>query len=219
MSRRDPGFDRMARWYRALEFLAFGGDLERARFEFLGRLRGCREILLLGEGDGRCAERVARLSPQARILCVDSSAGMVERASRRIAAAGAADRVRFRCADALAFEAGGERYDAVATLFFLDCLTDASVEALVARIGACLGPGAPWLVSDFNLPEGGLSRARARAWLGFLYACFRWETAIAARALPSTEAILARSGWVRSACRDRQGGLLRSAVFERAAPA
>jgi SAM-dependent methyltransferase len=216
MSGGSSGFDRLARWYRALEFLAFGADLERARFEFLGRLAGCQNILVLGEGDGRCAERLAGLAPQASILCVDSSPGMIERASARIAAAGASGRARFTCADARTFDLGEGKFDAVVTLFFLDCFTPAEVASLVSRIGASLRPGSQWLFSDFRVPEGGVARLRARAWVGLLYLFFRWETDLGARELPPSEEILETAGWRRVACRDRQRGLLRSAVFQRA---
>jgi SAM-dependent methyltransferase len=213
------GFDRLAPWYRAVEFLAFGGDLERARFEFLPRAAGCTEILLLGEGDGRCAERIAALAPQARITCVDSSPGMLRRAQARIAGRPAADRVRFVCSDVFAFEPGPQRFDAVATLFFLDCFDSAQVRALVARIIPSLAPDALWLFSDFHLPPGGLARVRARTWLAFLYAFFRRETGLAVSTLPPSEEILAEAGWRRAACRDFQHGMLRSAVYARAAEA
>jgi ubiquinone/menaquinone biosynthesis C-methylase UbiE len=206
----------MARCYRALEFLAFGADLERARFEFLGRLAACRDILVLGEGDGRCAARLAALAPEASILCVDSSRGMIERATARAAEAGAAGRVRFVCADARTLDLGQGKFDAVVTLFFLDCFSTAEVEALTDRVGAALRPGAVWLFSDFRLPEKGPARLRARAWVRLLYVFFRWETDIAARELPPSEKILDAAGWRRIACRDRQCGLLRSAVFQRA---
>jgi len=213
---RPRGFDRMARWYRLLEFLAFGADLEAARFEYLGRLSGCRDIVLLGEGDGRCAARVAAAAPQARILCVDSSPGMIGRAQRRIADLGASDRVRFACADARTFDLGQGVFDGAATLFFLDCFSEADAASLVGRVTASLRPGAPWLFSDFVLPAGGLRRLRAGAWLRVLYACFRWETGIGARALPPSEELLAASGWVPAASRERQLGLLRSSVYVRA---
>ncbi len=215
MSGRDRGFNRMARWYRLVEFLAFGRDLERARFMHLDRLAGCRDVLLMGEGDGRCAERLARVAPRARIHCVDSSPGMIERASRRIAGTSAADRVSFTCADALSFVPAPGAYDAAATLFFLDCFGEADAEGIITRVGAALRPGATWLFGDFVLPSSGPARARARAWLFFLYTAFRWETGLSVSALPPSEEILARQGWRPVASADLQWGLLRSSVLTR----
>ncbi|MGD1029806.1 MAG: class I SAM-dependent methyltransferase [Opitutaceae bacterium] len=209
------GFDRLARWYRVLEFMAFGRDLERARFEFLNHLSGSRDILLLGEGDGRCAGRLAGLVPEARILCIDSSQRMVERASRRLAGIAEGSRVTFKCADALAFAPESGRFDAVATLFFLDCFDAAGVASIVARVDASLRPGAPWLFADFALPGRGIARLRARIWLGFLYSFFRLTAGLGASELPPSEEILGRAGWDRIACRDFQCGLVRSAVYAR----
>jgi SAM-dependent methyltransferase len=214
MSARGSGFDRLARPYRALEFAAFGRDLERARFAYLGRLAACRDILLLGEGDGRCAARLAGIAPQARILCVDSSPGMIARASRRIAAADAA-RVTFLCEDAAVFTPEAGQFDAVATLFFLDCFGDAAVASLVARIGPGLRPGAPWLFADFAVPRGGFARLRARAWLALLYAFFRVGAGLRVSALPTSEEILRRAGWTQAEGREFQGGMIRSAVLRR----
>jgi ubiquinone/menaquinone biosynthesis C-methylase UbiE len=217
VSRSQAGFDRLAHWYRAAEFITFGTDLERARFEFLGHVAACRNILLLGEGDGRCAARVSAIAPNARILCVDSSPAMVERASARISGNAAAPRVRFLCADARSFNPGPGKFDAVATLFFLDCFGSDDLASLVTRVGSMLEPGAPWLFSDFVIPRRGIPRLRARAWLRVLYAFFSWETALKVSRLPPSEEILAQAGWSRVACRDRQWGMLRSAVFQRRA--
>jgi ubiquinone/menaquinone biosynthesis C-methylase UbiE len=210
-----PGFDRLAPWYRAVEFLAFGRDLERARFQFLPQIAGAAEILLLGEGDGRCAERLAGLAPRARITCVDSSLGMIHRAQARFAGRPAGERVHFVCADVFAFDPGPRRFDAVVTLFFLDCFAPAEVATLVPRIGSWLAPGAPWLFADFRVPPSGWARLRARAWLAFLYAFFRWETSLRVAALPPSEELLGTHGWSRTECRDFQHGLLRSTVYRR----
>ena len=209
------GFDRVGRWYRPLELLAFGGDLERARFMHLGRLAERLEILLLGEGDGRCAERLAQVAPLARILCVDKSPGMVALASARMAGTPAASRVAFVCADALSYDPEPGRHDAVATLFFLDCFKAEGVEAILSRVGSALRPGALWLFADFVVPPAGLRRARARAWLGLLYEFFRLETGITARELPPSEELLLRAGWSPVATADLQHGLIRSAVLAR----
>jgi SAM-dependent methyltransferase len=216
MNGEGTGFDRLSRCYRALEFAAFGRDLERARFEFLDRLASSRDVLLLGEGDGRCAARLASLAPVARIRCVDSSRTMIERASRRVAGSGAGHRVSFECSDALLLAPEPGSFDAVATFFFLDCFNEARVESIVARMGAALRPGAVWLFADFVVPARGIARLRACAWLRILYCFFRFATGLRASALPPSEEVLARAGWARIACRDFQRGMIRSAVYARA---
>jgi SAM-dependent methyltransferase len=215
MSGGAKGFDRIARWYRPLEFLAFGGDLERARFMHLGHLADRREILLLGEGDGRCVERLAGLAPRARIVCVDQSPGMIARAAARIAGTEAAGRVTLVCADATTYAPEPGRHDAVATLFFLDCFEAGAAGSIISRVGAALRPGALWVFADFVEPPGGFGRLRARAWLALLYAFFRLETGIKARALPPSEALLLGGGWRPVASRDLQHGLIRSSVLAR----
>lgn len=215
MSAARPSFDRLARGYRLLEYLAFGRELERARFAFIDRIADRRDILLLGEGDGRFAARLAALAPDARLVCVDSSPAMIGRAARRMADSGARGRVSFTCADLLSYCPEPARYDAVVTLFFLDCFDGAGVASIISRVAPSLQPGAPWLFADFMLPESGIARARARAWLAILYTFFRWETGLRVSSLPPSEFLLEQAGWQRVACRDYQWGLIRSAVFNR----
>ena len=217
MSGRNRGFDRVARAYHALELVAFGRDLERARFMHLERLAGRRDILLLGEGDGRCAKRLAMIAPDARILCVDSSPGMIARASARIAGTEAEGRVSFVCADARSYFPEPGRYDAVATLFFLDCFDAGGAEAIISQIGAALRPETLWVFADFVIPPRGFRRFRARAWLSLLYFFFRWETGLSVSELPPSEELLAQQGWRRIASGDLQCGLIRSSVLSRAA--
>jgi SAM-dependent methyltransferase len=218
MSSGPRSFDRLARSYRALEFLAFGGDLERARFGLLDRLGDCRKILVLGEGDGRCLARLVRIAPTARIHCLDISAAMLRRAAARIAGTAAQARVTFQCADALTAPLPPAGFDAVITLFFLDCFTAQQAAALVDRVKAALAAEAWWLFADFALPPRGLARLRARAWLAVLYAFFHWQTGLPARALPPSEDLIVRAGFAREARRDFQNGLVRSVLFHRPKP-
>jgi ubiquinone/menaquinone biosynthesis C-methylase UbiE len=208
------GFDRVARAYRALEYLAFGRDLENARFCFIRELAGCRRVLVLGEGDGRFLRRLMEASPDARVHCVDRSPAMLALAAARVAAAGTADRVTFEQADVLNAAFPPRAYDAVVTLFFLDCFTAAQVEAIAARLRPALGEGGRWLFADFALPAHGFLRWRARLWLKMLYAFFNWRAALAVRSLPPSEQILLSTGLRRVAIREFQGGLLRSVVFD-----
>jgi SAM-dependent methyltransferase len=187
----------MARLYRALEFAAFGRDLERARFAHLGRLADCRDILLLGEGDGRCALGLATMATGARLLCVDSSPGMIRRARARLDRAGVGTRVAFECADLRSYTPPPGAFDAVATLFVLDCFGTPDVASIISRTGA--------------------ARLRARAWIALLYAFFRWETGLGVSVLPPSEDLLREAGWRITATRTLQFGLLRSTLYEHAA--
>ncbi len=207
-----PDFDGLARWYRALEFLAFGRDLERARCCLLDRLAGCRDILVLGEGDGRCLAQLVRAAPLARIRCVDASGAMLARAAARLTDPADRARVTLEQGDAFALDLPAGRYDAVVTLFFLDCFLPDQVERLVARIRGALQPGARWLWADFAVPAG-WRRGPARAALRLLYLFFRWQTGLKARALPPTEAILERAGFRREVEREFRGGFVRVALF------
>jgi len=210
---RPSGFDYLARLYRPLEYLAFGRDLERARFVHLSHLQNCRSILVLGEGDGRCLARLVQFVPQARIDCFDSSSAMLASAYRRIAGSEATGRVTFRQADLLTHALPAARYDAVVTCFFLDCFTAAQAETLIAGIKRSLQPGALWLWADFALPAQGYRRLRARAWLALLYSFFRWQTGLSARELPPVESLLASHGYVALAECSFQQGLLRSVIW------
>ena len=150
MSAAAANFDSVARAYRALEHLALGGDLERTRFSLLDRLAGRRSILILGEGDGRCLARLLPLVPGARIHCLDASPAMLALARARIAGTTDAHRVTLECADVLTYAFPPARYDAVITLFLLDCFEPAQAADLVTRIQAALQPGAGWLFADFK---------------------------------------------------------------------
>ena len=74
-------------------------------------------VLEVGSGPGRLAVRLSQEAPNVRVVGVDISEAMVERASRRADEAGLADRVRFEVGDvgALPFE-NGEFDGAVSTL-------------------------------------------------------------------------------------------------------
>jgi ubiquinone/menaquinone biosynthesis C-methylase UbiE len=208
-----PNFDRLAGGYRALEFLAFGRDLERARTAYVDRLAGCRDILVLGEGDGRYLARLVQVAPAARIHCVDASAAMLARASARLSGTAARDRVTFEHTDAFSLRLAPERYDAVVTLFFLDCFPADQVAVLIDRVKTGLRPDARWAWADFAVPPRGWARWRAQATLPLLYAFFRWQTGLAARELPPAEEMLQGAGFRREAACEFQGGLLRSALF------
>jgi len=159
MNRSLGGFDGLASAYVWLERLAFGRDLESARFSHLDHLQGCHRVLVLGEGDGRFLAQLVRRFPAMRIECLDASSAMLAKAEGRLSAEDRA-RVNFRQEDALLAQFGKDEYDAVVTLFFLDCFSAEEVAGLIGRIRTALRDDARWLWADFALPHRGWRRWR-----------------------------------------------------------
>jgi ubiquinone/menaquinone biosynthesis C-methylase UbiE len=209
------GFDRVARIYRWIEYLAFGRTLQRARTAHLAALRSCRDILLVGDGDGRCLEAVLREVPAARVTTVDGSSSMLDHARRRAERAGATSRVEFVRADLRTATWLDGRYDAVVTLFVLDCFRVAQVEAIVGILAAALRPHGLWLFADFDVPPRGWRRWHARTWVGLLYAFFRATTGLGAQSLPPSESLIHARGFDAVAVRTYRAGLIRSVRFAR----
>ena len=204
----------LARWYRWLEYVAFGRALERSRFVHIDRLRQARHVLVLGEGDGRMLRRMLDAAPQARFDVVEASAEMVTLASARLAPADG--RVRFTCADARSalFDAD---YDAVVTCFFLDCLDEAEAHHLIGRVSRALVSGGTWLVAEFAVPASGWRRLHARLWIGTMYYFFGLTTGLRTRALPPIDALLSASGLRLEASSAARWGLIESCVWRRPA--
>jgi len=201
---------RIASVYRWIEYLAFGRALERSRFAFLDRLRGARQVLVLGEGDGRAVARLATVAPLAQIDVYEVSAEMIALASARV---GGNPRVRFHCQDARHAGWSGGTYDGIVTLFFLDCFLEAEVTELVRGLAQVLRPGGLWLMTDFAVPDSGWRRWHARVWIAVMYFFFRLTTGLRARRLPAIEAALREAGLGRVEGRERRAGMIRSEIW------
>jgi SAM-dependent methyltransferase len=207
-------FDGLARWYQWLELSTFGIELERARMAHVGQLADCREILLLGDGDGRFLKKLLKASPDCRVRSIDASAEMLKMAAARLSPSERA-RVTFECADALTVALPTFAYDGVATVFFLDCFTDDQARVLIGRITNALRPGGTWVFADFAIPTRGPQRIAAHVIVGLLYAFFRWRTGISARRLPESEALILGAGLRVIETRSSVFGLFRSVTFRR----
>ncbi len=186
--------DRLARWYRVLEYAGFGRALQQRRTAFLDRMTTVRRVLVLGDGDGRFLAVFLRVNRHAEVDSVDSSAAMLALAHGRLDPADTT-RVRFHHTDARCWQPPPVSYDLIVTHFFLDCFTDAEVRPLVARLAAFAAPGARWIVSDFRQPARGFAAWHARAWIAGLYAFFRVTTGLRVRRLPDHTAALGAAGF------------------------
>jgi SAM-dependent methyltransferase len=212
-----PNFEAVARPYRWIEYATFGAALQRCRTHFLPRLREPRperrpkrRALVLGDGDGRFTAALVLANPSIEVDAVDISGAMLRLLLRRCVSAG--ERVRTHQMSALSFMPQS-RYDLIASHFFLDCLTQAEVEALVKRFTPHLAAGGLWVVSEFRVPEGWMERP-ARALVAALYCAFRLLTGLRTDRLPDHAAAFTSVGFQCVAHRDSLGGLLRTELWQ-----
>jgi SAM-dependent methyltransferase len=200
-----PDFDRVARIYRWAEYAALGPLLERTREHYLPQLVDRKSALVLGDGDGRFLARLLQQNSQLQATAVDTSAAMLGLLRQRCAFAD--DRLRTRQQSALEASPDAET-DLIVTHFFLDCLAQPDVDALIAGLAATLRPGTLWLLSDFAVPAKPMLRPLAALYIRSLYLAFRLLTGLRVTELPDPQTALAAAGFERIARHERLGGLL-----------
>ncbi len=203
--------DRLAPWYRWIEYATFGRALERHRFAFLDRLSSARRVLLVGEGDGRTLARLLAVARAAQVDVVEISPQMIALARQR---AGSSARVRFVQGDAREVSWPAEHYDGLITCFFLDCLEETELRRLVRDLARSLTARGEWLLSEFATPPKGWRRWKARAWITTMYYFFRITTGLRVRRLPPIESALTNAGMIRSVSQTGHGGMIVSEVWK-----
>ncbi len=208
-------FNRIARPYRWLEYLTLGSALMRCRLHFLPRILHSRRALVIGDGDGRFLARLLSANPHLVVDAVDLSPAMLHLLRQRALAASptASHRLRTYSADALAFDPPAT-YDLVVTHFFLDCLSQAQLDQLSARLAPHLAPGALWLLSDFRIPSGHL-QLPARIFVRLLYLAFRLLTGLRTTRLPDHSGALTAAGLTPIARHTPMFGVLLTEIWQR----
>jgi SAM-dependent methyltransferase len=207
--------DRIARWYRPLEYLVFGRALEKRRFEYLGRVGEVRKALILGDGDGRFTAEFVKRNPLVLVDSVELSARMLALAQARLRRFKLnSERVRFLQADARTIDLEGE-YDLIVTHFFLDCFAGEELRSLVGCVSARCVPRGRWLVSEFSLPAAGVRRVAAAALIWVMYLFFWVATGLRVNRLPDYAPVLAANGFRIVRQSSAAGGLLVSELWER----
>ncbi len=212
-----PNFDSLARVYRWMEYFSFGRILERCRFHFLMRCSRARHALLLGDGDGRFTARLLALNPTVQVDAVDASPAMLTalRERARQSCQNADPRLHTIQADLRRFTPTGRDYDLVVSHFFLDCLTDSDVTALIERFSPRMSQDGIWLVSEFALPEKGWRRLGARMVIFSLYYAFFVLTGLRVRHIPNYPKAFHDNGFHLLEKAVYLGGMLITEVWER----
>jgi ubiquinone/menaquinone biosynthesis C-methylase UbiE len=198
--------DPIASWYRWLEYIGFGGALQRRRLAFLKDVARAKRALVLGEGDGRFLVQLVKQNRSASIDYVDISDRMLDLARSRAGS----DRVTYHLADALTTRLPVSEYDLVCTNFFLDCLDTGQQSELVQRVSAACTPGARWLISEFLEPAWW-----AHVIVRSLYFFFRVTTGLQVANLVDHRPLLRQAGFEMIRCESARGGLLVSELWIR----
>lgn len=190
-------FDSLAPHYRWMEWLLAGERLQRCRTEFLGQIEKPRQVLIVGEGNGRFLVECCRAFPSAQFTCVDASRGMLrvaqERVTRNIANP---PQIDFQHGNALEFTFEPERFDLIVTHFFLDCFSPEELRAVIKRLSLAARSRCEWLLADFRVPPRGAARLRALAVHRLMFLFFRWATDISSREVTSPNEMLMENGFV-----------------------
>ncbi|HTJ01117.1 MAG TPA: class I SAM-dependent methyltransferase [Dongiaceae bacterium] len=207
-------FDRLAPYYRGMEAVLAGGIMQECRTAFLHAIPAPQNVLLLGEGNGRCLLELLRGYPTARFTCVDASARMLDCARERLRRHGLnPEQVEFVQANILEWSPPPATFDLLVTHFFLDCFRPDQLTEIVPRLAAAAAPGARWLLADFCEPAAGPAKWRARAILASLYLFFRQTTRLPASHLTPPDPYLSARGFVLRARRKFDWGLLHSDLW------
>jgi ubiquinone/menaquinone biosynthesis C-methylase UbiE len=161
LSHPDP-FDQLACRYDLANALSFG-IADRARRFCIDRLpyvAGAR-IAILMSGTGLDVAPVLRRFPDAeRIVCMDRSQAMCERAQVRLRTFG--PKVEVLCVDVLEAPDQTACFDAVVINFGLKTLTGPELQVLSKRVRALLVPGGSFCACEFALADRGWINAAVR---------------------------------------------------------
>lgn len=214
-------FDTLAPWYRTLEWIAFGDDLQRCRIACLTEVVAPRHALIVGEGNGRFLCELLRAHPSVEVDCVDASQRMLQLARERLEREwpDCLEHVRFLQHDLISWTPPAHHYDLVVTHFFLDCFAEAQLAAIIRKLEQATTDRACWLLADLYVPPKGFARFRARAWLAVMYRFFRLTAGIDARQLIDPTPFLRDAGFALARQDSFRKGMLKSEIWTRAGAA
>jgi ubiquinone/menaquinone biosynthesis C-methylase UbiE len=202
-------FDLLAPHYRWMECVLAGNKLQACRTTFLEEVADRKNVLILGEGNGRFLLNCRRVLASAHVTCVDASSRMLRSAQKRLARHGlSSHEIEFIQTDALRWKPDPNSFDLIVTHFFLDCFRADQVEQLVRTVAGAATSNAEWLLADFQVPVAGWRRFRARTIHLLMYAFFRAVTGLPAKTLTCPDPFLAANGFVLRSRRLREWGLL-----------
>ncbi len=210
-------FDRIARYYRFLETVAFGQALQRARVRWIDKIPAPKRALIVGEGNGRFLCELLRIYPTAVIDCVDASKQMLKLVQARVLATRTESfpQVRFLHQDILTWSMQ-DSYDLLVTHFFLDCFRRDEMKAITDKLARAAAPNAVWLLADFTIPvQGILAHIHGKVWVQMMYWFFRSVAGISANELIDPSTCLQANGFTCTSCQLSHTRMVKSELWRR----
>lgn len=207
-------FDNLAPWYSFLEAITFGSFLQKCRVALLPQVLDARQVLILGEGDGRFLEAFARENSHGTVDCLDKSPALLARAENRLQKIPTATgRIHFLQGDAQLHPFPTGKYDLVICNFFLDCFTAREITKILGTIKGALQPKGRILIGDFKRPGGMLFSIIANPLLAIMHLFFRITTGISATRLENLDPFLHENGFLPLEKKDLLFGFLQSSLW------
>jgi len=144
-------FDFVAPAYPLLERASFGNALNEARAAFLRETARARNVLLIGEGNGRFLAELLARKRGGCVTVIDSSPKMLRLLAKRISTIRRYTQLKLIAADFLMWSGEQSSYDAVVTHFFLDLFRPGSQLRAVRKISEMAKLGALWVNVDYRV--------------------------------------------------------------------
>jgi len=206
-------FDKLAPWYLFLEKLSFGNQLQKCRTTQLERLTEVKNVLILGDGNGRFLQSFITTNKSAKIDSLDISKKMIALAQNRIGLNLNGHQVNFINTDVFKWEFPKNKYDLVVTNFFLDCFTFQELTKLTEKISFSLIPKGKLIYGDFNIPNSNFKKLLILPLLSIMYCFFKIFTHISAQSLNDPSSLFTKNGFILENEKHQLGSLLKSQLW------
>ena len=193
---KKSSFDKLASWYHFLETISFGNQLQQCRISQIAELKEVKNVLILGDGNGRFLESLLKSNCNAKIESLDISRNMIGLANARITPLPNNSQVVFIHTDVFDWDFPKCKYDLVVTNFFLDCFTYSELTNLLDKISLSLKPGGKLIYGDFNVPNSLLIKTLTSLLLYGMYLFFRIFTQISANSLHNPTSLLVEKKFI-----------------------
>jgi ubiquinone/menaquinone biosynthesis C-methylase UbiE len=193
---RKSCFDKLAPWYLFLETISFGNQLQQCRISQIAELKEVKNVLILGDGNGRFLESLLKSNCNAEIESLDISRNMIGLANARITPLPNNSQVVFIHTDVFDWNFPKCKYDLIVTNFFLDCFTYSELTNLLEKISLSLKPQGKLIYGDFNVPNSLLIKTLTSLLLYGMYLFFRIFTQISANSLYDPTSLLIENKFI-----------------------